>query len=289
MNRNRNTIIFILIGVILALLITYLFFNQDERFNWYPRYSNKTDQPYDISLFKKTLEASYGADYFKIIGNLSSDSSFANAENALMVYVTRNTFLDSSDIAAMNAFTEKGNRVFISSNNPDKLLENLLQACLPNDSSTVKFTGQKRAKTIDLSLNKFRTDTALSLRYMMRDERIRYSWTYFDLEDCEPEDATTLGTFNAIGQKYVNFIRIDNGDGVYYLHTTPLLFTNYHFKREEGFKHMQRLFSLIPHVRIFYYIPESFRPSGSREPPISLKVHCGLFYQIHHLNGLGIS
>lgn len=269
MKENRNTIIFVLIGVVLALLTAYFFFNQDERYDWYPTYNNKTDQPYDISLFKKTLQASYGADYFKIVRNLNSDSIFAKAENALFVYVTPNPGFDSSEIAALNAFTEKGNRVFISSNNPGRLLRNLFHDCLPNDSAVRKYSDYQRAKTIDLSLVKFNTDTALSLRYMVRDEKIRFPWPYFDLQDCELEKATVLGTFEAIDKKYTNFIHIDHGDGGYYLHATPLLFTNYHFKRKQGFEHSQRLLSLIPHVRIFYYEPEYLRSSDSQEPPIS--------------------
>ncbi len=269
MKDNRNTLIFVLIGVVLALLIAYFFFNQEEHYDWYPRYNNKTDQPYDISLFKKTLQASFGADNFKIVGNLNSDSAFAKADNALFIYVNPDPALDSSEIAALNAFTEKGNRVFISSNNPGPLLQNLFHDCLPNDSTFPKYTNYQRAKTIYLSIEKFNMDTALSLRYMVRDERIRFPWPYFDLQECELEEATVLGTFEAIDEKYINFIHIDHGDGGFYLHTTPLLFTNYHFKRIEGFEHSQRILSLIPHVRVFYYEPEYLRPSGSREPPIS--------------------
>lgn len=271
MKSNRNTLLIVLIAVLALALILFFFFNEEDRYNWRPTYSNQNEQPYDISLFKKTLEASYGEDNFSVVKNLNTDTAFGEAENALFIYIHPEPRLDSVELAQLDTFTARGNRVLISSSSPANLLRERFSDCLPNDSASRRYTDYFRAKTAYLSLKKFRNDTALPLRYMVRDEKLRFPWPYFDLQECESAEAITLGTFKAIDRNFVNFIRINNGDGAYYLHATPLLFTNYHFQRKADFEHTQKLLSMIPKVDILYYEPDYFTPAtaANNQPPIS--------------------
>lgn len=270
MKSNRNTVIFILIGLVLIGIVTYFWLTQKQRYTWRPTYRIGKEQPYDISLFRKTLEASYPKNKFGVVRNLQTDSNFINAENALFIYINNALPFDSTDRASLAAFADKGNRIFISTDNAVQLTSALFSECNPGDSTRQKYIDYRRAKTAGLRLNKFENDTTLPLRYMIRDEKIRFPWRYFQLGECEKSKVQILGTFEAINRDYINFIRIKSGEGAYYLQSTPLLFTNYYFKNEPTFAFVQKVLSQLPHARVFYYEPEAMTlPSAVNEPSIT--------------------
>ncbi|NEN23388.1 hypothetical protein G3O08_07735 [Cryomorpha ignava] len=264
MRRDSSApLAFGIIAVVVAL-IALLIYTQEDRYNWNPSFQQDGVNPYDLSLFKKTVAASYLPANFHEIKNLYSDSTFLELQNGLVVSIDPYFEIDSIEISKLLETARNGNQVFISTIKPAKMLEALRPSCVTENFNSAN---EKRAKTILPSVNGEEKSPGIS--YMIREDKERFAWTYFDFENCPDEEFEILGSFEAIGENYTNFVKFDYGDGAIYLHTTPLIFTNFHFKNKDVFAHSQNIFDLIPHQKMFYLDPEYSEPDYSKKPPVS--------------------
>jgi hypothetical protein len=78
-----------------------------------------------------------------------------------------------------------------------------------------------------------------------------YQWSYFT--DSVLNDSISpfvrLGTLN---DNYTSFLKIPYGKGAFYLHTVPIMFTNYNIKRTEGREYAEKVFSNLPTGNIYW-------------------------------------
>jgi len=73
---------------------------------------------------------------------------------------------------------------------------------------------------------------------------------------CTSEDVSEAGSFTAIEKDYINYIAVDLGKGRLLFHSSPLLFTNYHFIRPEVVAHAEKVFELLQDGDIYVYDPD---------------------------------
>jgi len=248
------------------ILLVALFNLQEKRYNWHPTFSQSGEEPYDLSLFKKTLAASYADENYHEIKSLYDDTAFLSAQNGLVVYVNGYNHLDSTEVSKLLLSAENGNSVFISTPNPRYILKHLIPECINSDQ---RLLIAKLAKTIVLSLKDKSEGPALF--YTVRDEVERFKWYYFDLEHCQYDMINVIGSFEAIGESYPNFLKITHGAGFIYVHSTLLQFTNLHFRNKNVFEFTTEMMSLIPHQKLYYVDPEYVVPAASdssNRPPL---------------------
>lgn len=261
MKGNSNALIPIAISVVVIGLLALLIYGQEERFNWDPTFQQEGENPYDISLFKKTIAASYEEKNYQEIKSLYSDSAFIPSQNGLIVYVDPYFGLDSIEISKLLMSAENGNQVFVATFEPAYLLSILSPECENDSMGSVYF---KRSKNIELKLEERQNKCEIS--YVVQNEKERYSWTYFDLEGCD--SVQVEGSLTSIGETFPNFIKLSHGKGSIYLYSNPLVFTNYHFRNQAVFEYTQGILSLIPHVKMYYLHPDYYDPS-TYPPPVS--------------------
>ncbi|NJO01590.1 MAG: hypothetical protein HC880_07780 [Bacteroidia bacterium] len=81
-------------------------------------------------------------------------------------------------------------------------------------------------------------------------EEDEYNWSYFNFGTCElGAEVENLGSFKNF---YLNFVRIPYGEGYFYLHSSPILFTNYHLSEEKKLEYAQKVFAHLPQ-KTFYW------------------------------------
>ena len=262
--KNSNVPLAIGIMAVVIALMALLMYMQEDRYNWNPTFQQDGDNPYDLHLFKKTVATSYESSDFREIKNLYSDSTFLPSQNGLLVSIDPYFGLDSVEISRLLESAGNGNKVFISTINPERVLEVLRPPCVGEDFTSVY---EKRAKTILPGVTDKNGRPEIS--YFIREDKERFTWSYFDFQDCSEEDLEILGSFEAIGEHYANFVKFQYGDGAIYLHTTPLIFTNLHFKNETVFNHSRNIFELIPHQKMYYIDLEYTESDYSKKPPVS--------------------
>jgi hypothetical protein len=77
-----------------------------------------------------------------------------------------------------------------------------------------------------------------------------------------------------IDSSFVNFVKVPYGDGTFYLHTNPIVFTNYFLKQPQGYEYAQKALSHLSGSNIFWdefsKIPPRFGNNnvGSTETPL---------------------
>ena len=250
--------------VIILLVVLYTL--REKRYNWQPTFQQNEEEPYDLSLFNKTIAASYTQKNYHEIKSLYSDTTFLQAQNGLVLFVNPYNQLDSTEVSKLLLSAQNGNRVFISTDYPRYILKYLIPECISKEHKTVNY---KLAKSITPSLKD--KASGPQIYYSVRDEIDRYKWHYFDLENCNPTSVNVIGSFESIGETYTNLLKIAYGEGYFYIHSTPLQFTNLHFRNQGIFEFTSEMMTMMPHQKLFYLNPEYDSPTQSQrtqQPPV---------------------
>jgi hypothetical protein len=101
---------------------------------------------------------------------------------------------------------------------------------------------------------------AVAVRFANRGIVTDYEWRYIpEGFFCEGEGWVVLGRQ---GKDFINFARIPYGNGYFYLHTTPLAFTNYQMRRQAVAQYAAAVFSHLEPGVIYWdeysKVPENF-------------------------------
>lgn len=235
-------------GGVLALLLFFILGDDGNKYQWYPSYRSDSDQPYGTLFIKKMLE-SYRKDGKFIVNEketfhkLMEREKFEDGETDY-VLIGQNIHLDTADMKAMEMFLEYGNDVFIATMNPPSefLKRFYLGTC--NETNTVI----SYEYDVDTSVyanfyhERFKRDRDYEFRFRMGAEDFPYFWRALD----PGAVCDTIIGFTPIGYQQdslVNFLRIRSGKGHLYLHTSPLMFTNYFMTMPDKVEYASAVFS----------------------------------------------
>lgn len=240
-NRLFTIIFFSILAVVLLAFFSLI--NQDKRYAWYENYKTENDQPYG-TLFIRKLLASYATEGFvyntkKPVHKLLD--SLTGKHESMYVFIGPGPYLDSTDRTAFKKYIADGNDAFIISTNiQDELLHSVYT---PECINTLTYGG---IDTITVNANfylpAFTEKRPHSFAYRLNDEDIKYYWRHLSPSVlCDSVTALVpLGYFDA---DHVNFFKIPHGKGNVYVHTNPIMFTNYFMTRERSTEYASSVFS----------------------------------------------
>lgn len=263
MKNNRGLYIGVGAVVLVGLLLLAYFSLQEKRYNWTETYAFDGNGPYDLNVFTGVFETYFSDRAFAKIERLHEDTAFMDGGGSNFVYISGRAFLDSIDADRLFAFAEKGNTVFISASNSHQVLERAMGLC--GSPTRGKWVQTRKAKRIRPHLT-YEADTSEAIiHYQIADELERYPWPYFDADWCTRSEVSKAGSFTAIEQDYINYIAVEVGAGRLLLHSTPLIFTNYHFIKPEAMAHAERVLSLLQDGDVYFFDPDfGFTPPPNR-------------------------
>ncbi len=94
-------------------------------------------------------------------------------------------------------------------------------------------------------------DKSYVFQHVNRNKPFRYEWNYWMPQlDC---DSNTLHVnLGYLDTSRVNFIRIPYGNGSFYFHANPIVFTNYHLLDEDALAYAGKVFSHLPEGDIYW-------------------------------------
>jgi hypothetical protein len=257
MDKNRRTSIFIILGSVAVAVGLYFLLTSDDHYVWSETYYDDGDQPYDLSLFKKTLEGS--SEDFEILAGLSADTSFLESNNTTLVYIGGYAFLDSSETAVVKRFASKGNSVFISSRTIGGTLRYLDDCGIADDKA---ITNKIEADKIRLSTS----DKSIAISRDVYNEPTNHSWIYLSEVSCYE----VLGNMESDGEKRPNLVSKKIGKGRIVIHSNPLAFTNYHLRRDSVFEYVNAVLATTTGSKYWYLEPnEPIDSDGSDGPNIT--------------------
>jgi hypothetical protein len=252
--KSRITII-VLFAVLGVLLLLYFTFNSDKekRYQWYEGYEAESDQPYG-TLFMRKLLASYKPDgHFtfnrkKPLYDLLDSLDIKRKTD--YVFIGQDIYLDGKDKEALLTFMRNGNDVFISSlSYPEELINSIYSSECDNE---IYYQSNKE---LDATLN-FYHDTlkresgySYVFRYGAKD--MPYFWQSLD-KSAFCESTKSLIPLGYQQPDRVNFFKLQYGKGNLYVHTNPIVFTNYFITKPDKLEYASSVFSHLKGIDIVW-------------------------------------
>jgi len=195
--------------------------------NWFPSFSKDDKIPLGTYILYDLLEDIYpGEDIWLAEYPAYNAIEIDSFEQATAFYCDIKFDPDKLDRERLMEFTEMGNTVFISAQQINRKLLDTLK--------------------VDISFYYLLSDT---IRYNIEGSMIDSGFTvkgqlvpvYFS--EFDSSTVTVLGE-NSKGK--ATFLRIPFGEGAFYLHSLPHIFTNYNLLKKPNEKYVNALFSLLP-------------------------------------------
>lgn len=252
MKNNR-----IILGVIVVagiLLAAWAIQGGQQRFSWRETFKIKSKEPYGLyalyDLFKDypaVKELNTLTD--SLAGQLPilEDGSFAN-----YVFIGEGMYMREQDRDALLNFVEAGNTAFLAA----KVLPYDLMFYLYYDECDyLPWDGLNVYVDSTIQLNfvhpKLRRDKDFSFTYVQKFAGTPRQWQYFPSDYfCEKESA--MEPLGLLADTAVNMVRIPYGNGFFYLHSQPLLFTNYYLVKNDGRTYAEGAFSHLNDGPIYW-------------------------------------
>lgn len=217
----RFYIILLLLSISLFVLFEWI---KPRDVSWETTFSSRSNMPYGTYVIANLLPQLFPDQQIRINKNNYYDL-FNNLENANVIIIHNAFETDEYSIDAMLESIKNGSEVFISANNFNQYLLDTLGL------NTLEYWGDELE--FNFVSKPFMVDSNYILEY-------KYS-TYFELDSCL--------VYNEIGNlvydDFINFIRVDIGQGTLFLNTNPLAFTNYSLLTGNNRDYVEKAFSMM--------------------------------------------
>jgi len=264
-------IVFVLI--LLIGVIVYVTYNS-KRVSWSESFSPNESEPYGTQVIFNLMQNIRGTQLFtQIADSVHSElPQDPTDKKDSYIFIGNSFYGDSADVETILKFVSAGNNAFFLCNSPNNLLfDSLLRSPVaqleeielyesdfesPYDDDY--FSDQKKRiytvedSTITVYLkNNGRQCCDYDMSYIYAFEKNMRSWLYFKdgLKTWNGEPTEVMGSFD---EDYNNYIRFKYGQGEIYMHSTPLVFTNYHMLNDTAMNYCRQALSHFGDGNIYW-------------------------------------
>jgi len=236
-----------LISIVILLFILMIFGESSRKnINWYPSFSTHHKIPFGTYIAHKEAK--------NIFGNKMQDVSItpyvflSKNEDVKGTYIIYNqqVNLGETNLNSLLDWVEKGNRLFISSEQFDKTLL---------DSLHIDLNGYYNTTEIDRKLQLSLTNPKLQSKDSILFDKLAFGSIISDLDSVNTtHQAVVLGEFiDKKDVKLYNFVSFKYGDGKIFLHTFPYVFTNYFILKNNNARYFSGILSYINQEKPVYW------------------------------------
>ncbi len=250
---KRKYILALILAVILATVtLMFLFRDPPRKFDWRETYDEASRQPYGAYVIFELLQGLYPGHSVEVLRDSLQGVLPEEDESANYIFVGQALYMDSSDVNALLSFVESGNLAFISSKTiPYDLMFHLYY----EECDDIYWEDYNIFYDTAVALNfehaELRAPEPYHYEYVTRQKAQPYSWSYIEsFYFCGQEEG--LVPIGMMNDSLANFARVRYGDGFFYLHTTPLAFSNIHLLEERGLEYANRAFSHLQAGPIYW-------------------------------------
>ncbi len=246
MKKKDYTVLVIAILAI-AAIATYTAYSAKKpkgNYAWIKTYDDGMVHPYDLGVMKAILKNKAGYN-FELVEEKLTDKigKYQPIDTCTYVFIGRYCYLRRDEIDALLDFAEMGHEVvLIAEGLPDTLLQTLSYYAKPVtiqrfDEPVVDIETYREQSKVKNHQFKFRSFDQAT---------IETDWYFLD------EEQQLDYYFGQTGNRYIragkingklNYAKFKVGNGFIYIHTSPLLFTNYALKNDSGYHYVDEVFS----------------------------------------------
>ncbi|MCB0431315.1 MAG: DUF4350 domain-containing protein [Flavobacteriales bacterium] len=250
---KRSSILAVVIaGVVVAVVVLFVLFIRQftPKYQWHESYDDTANQPYATKVLHEWIKKDYTV---RDVQNVTRDVD-TSACNTSYVFIGYSYFTDSLATDRLLSYVNKGNDVFLATNTyPEEFLRHVF-GDLPSDQ--ILYSAE-RDTSIDIRFTDaaYRHEKSCRFTHLEISRPVYYDWNYIEFDDftefiSESYPIEILGKFK--NRQFVNFVRLPYGKGYIYLHTNPIIFTNYHLLTEDGFRYTERVLGYLKSDRIYW-------------------------------------
>ncbi|RMF01737.1 MAG: DUF4350 domain-containing protein [Bacteroidetes bacterium] len=249
-----------IVGLLLLGLILLLIFQAgDKRFSWRENFKVDSKEPYGLYAFYQLLEHYSGFGEVQVLrdslnGQLPDREAGTGVTDGTYLFVGPGMYMRPQDRDALLAFVSDGNTALISC----KVLPYDLMFYLYYTECEGYYAWDGLAHIVDSTITTrlypHATDggTQASFTFVEDFKGKVTEWNYFpEYYLCEGEQALQpIGYF--AGDSLVNMVRIDYGDGTFYLHSQPRVFTNLFIVQPDGRRYAEEVLNLAGNGPLYW-------------------------------------
>lgn len=247
--------------LLLSILFLVLFSSCDKT-NWEENFREKSKSPFGTYIVYNEASALFNNDEIVYLKENIYDYLFYNYETTkadfgTYICIKNDAYkLTSDGIDDLMSFVSDGNSAFISLNYFSKNLKEKLEIT-----------------TNDLDKNVFSVEALKPLKgeFYLKNENFKNQPFTFDRNirrhyfvTYNENKTIVLGSAKIDGEKVPNFMKIYHGKGAIYVHSNPVVFTNYYLLKDKQ-QYVENIFSYVPSSTVFWD-PQIKKSKFSNQP-----------------------
>jgi len=261
-------------GFILVGLIAYFASNQQGFYGWERDYKVAGENPYDMKVLHALLENQFELDELdkRVDKELSDEPE--TAKGTTYLYIGQQAKYTEDEVWHLRNYVKAGGEAFIITEDiNDSLAEILLYAedCggLANWEGRNQFIRKEKvyASFKHPSIN----DHDYEFEYWYENYVGTHDWHFIpssafcdnDYSEDQYRDypLAALGSFTDDEKKeYVNFVRMKVGEGYFYFHTNPIMFSNLYLIDTAGLEYVNYVLTHIKTKQLYWDRESAMRP-----------------------------
>lgn len=234
----------------LLVLVFIVILTSCKQTNWYENYKEKRKSPFGTFIIQQEVKKLFPHNEVKTIKKniydyLMDDSIelYESLNHNYIIIKNNVSKIDDDGINELLNFVESGNVVFMALNQFPDLLNKELGFDTENlDAFTYLKSDLKKLK------GEFEIDNHYGKQTYYLDRTVKRHYFKFI------NDTTTkvLGTAKINNETKPNFIKVNYGNGNFFLHTNPIAFTNYYLLKKSNKTYVEEVFSYLPDKDILW-------------------------------------
>lgn len=250
----------ILIAVLLLVFAGFLWYfsGNGNKYKWSRTLRLEENEPYDLSVFYKTIKAEYHSQFDEITDNESfaDNSKDLNPGNSdIYMFVGKNCYLTQNEVATLKDHVFNGGTAFISAERMSEslfdafpILEKVQIEDMLFDSFVVAFRHPEASPKKFTFLNYYRLKPENGNWFTFHSGNIK-SDTVFENRDDDFGNLAVVSS-NAVGG--ADFICLYYGSGKLFLHANPTMFSNVYQTFPYGRQYLAVLLRHLPGNRVVF-------------------------------------
>ena len=237
--KQHRIYLILLLSTIIGFILVEIY--KPKPIDWTPTFSNKDKIPYGCELLYKVLPNVFPNQKIsdEKVSIFSTKRKVKLPPKSNYLYVFSYFRADSLSLVKLLDYVQKGNSVFIASENFFGLDDTLhfqtsyVKYSNINDSTSINFVNPIIRKSSDYKYQNQAADA------------------YFDIKD----STKNRHSFTVLGKNskgFPNFIRVNFGEGMFFLNTVPMAFTNFYMVKNDNSDYAFKALSYLPEQPIFW-------------------------------------
>ena len=231
-------------GAVLLMILSEVL--TPKPIDWSRSYSKSDKKPYGNIILFEQLQQLFGEDNILINRVTAFEAQQAAAwDNYSSVFYLNETFEPSElETKMLLAWVDQGKQLFVAAREFSGVFADTLDLSTSYTVFKQPFKGESGTQTEKEEINFTNKNLKALSGYTYKSGTTNFYFNEFDSE------ITTVLGMDA--KQHPNFIQIPYGDGMIYLHSNPLVFTNYNMLLENNHEYVSKALSYLPNEPLIW-------------------------------------